>query len=57
MAPAKKATILVKLLSAAGTGWFYVAKKNPRKLTTKLEFIKYDPRVRRHVLFSETKLK
>jgi len=24
---------------------------------SKLEFIKYDPRVMRHVLFSETKLK
>eukprot|EP00890_Picochlorum_soloecismus_P000900 jgi/Picsp_1/1810/NSC_05277-R1_30s ribosomal protein s16 len=40
----KAATILVKLLSSAGTGYFYVAKKNPRKLPQKLEFMKYDPR-------------
>ena len=46
-----------QLLSTAGTGFFYVTKKNPRKLPGKLEFMKYDPRVRRHVLFSETKLK
>lgn len=32
MAPKKAATILVKLLSTAGTGFFYVAKRNPRKL-------------------------
>lgn len=47
----------MKLLSAAQTGYFYVARKNPRKLTKKLEFVKYDPRVRRHVLFTETKLR
>ena len=32
-------------------------KKNPKKLPGKLEFMKYDPRVRQHVLFTETKLK
>ncbi|PRW58583.1 50S ribosomal L33 [Chlorella sorokiniana] len=53
----KAATVLVKLLSTAGTGYFYVARKNPRKLPKKLEFVKYDPRVQRHVLFTETKLK
>lgn len=34
-----------------------VARKNPRKLPQKLEFMKYDPRVRKHVLFRETKLR
>jgi large subunit ribosomal protein L33 len=58
MQAAKKgATILVKLLSTAGTGYFYVKKKNPKNFTQKLAFMKYDPRVRRHVLFTETKLK
>ena len=57
MAPRKGATILIKLLSTAGTGYFYVKKKNPRTLPQKLQFIKYDPRVRRHVLFTETKLR
>lgn len=54
---AKPATILVKLVSSAGTGFFYVKKKNPRKTTEKLKFLKYDPRVRKHVEFTESKMK
>ncbi len=54
---AKKATILVKLESTAGTGFFFVKKRNPRKQTEKLKFRKYDPIVRKHVEFVETKLK
>jgi large subunit ribosomal protein L33 len=57
MAPKKGASILIKLLSSAGTGYFYVKKKNPRNLPNKLQFVKYDPVVRKHVLFTETKLK
>ncbi|CAI5471574.1 unnamed protein product [Closterium sp. Yama58-4] len=57
MAKGKGGAILVKLLSAAGTGFFYVTKKNPRNLPHKLEFRKYDPRVQKHVLFTETKLR
>jgi large subunit ribosomal protein L33 len=54
---AKSATILVKLVSTADTGYFYVAKKNPRQMTEKMEFRKYDPRVRKHVIFKEQKMK
>lgn len=54
---AKPATILVKLVSTAGTGFFYVAKKNPRQMTEKMQFRKYDPRVRKHVVFKEEKMK
>lgn len=54
---AKSNTILIKLESTEDTGYFYVIKKNPRKLTNKLEFKKYDPKARKHVLFKETKLK
>lgn len=54
---AKKNTILVKLQSTADTGFFYVKKRNPRKLTEKLKFRKYDPVARKHVEFVETKLK
>lgn len=53
----KGLTMLVKLVSTAGTGYFYVRKKNPRKLPQKLAFMKYDPVVRKHVLFTEAKLK
>lgn len=54
---AKSATITIKLESTEKTGFFYVAKKNPRKRPEKLEFKKYDPVVRKHVLFKETKIK
>jgi len=56
-AMAKPATIQIKLESTAGTGYFYVAKKNPRKTTEKLEFRKYDPKARKHVAFKEIKMK
>ena len=54
---AKPNTILIKLESTAGTGYFYTTKKNPRKLPEKLSFRKYDPVARKHVTFKETKLK
>ena len=49
--------VLIKLVSTAGTGYFYVKKKNPRTLPNKLQFVKYDPRVRKHVLFTEQKMR
>ncbi len=54
---AKGATVLIKLQSTADTGFFYVAKKNPRKRPEKIELKKYDPVARKHVLFKETKIK
>lgn len=54
---AKGATILIKLQSTADTGYFYVAKKNPRKHPEKIELKKYDPIARKHVAFKETKIK
>lgn len=54
---AKKGTILVRLVSTAKTGYFLVKKRNPKKLTTKLAFTKYDPKVRKHVEFKEEKIK
>ncbi|MBL8708142.1 MAG: 50S ribosomal protein L33 [Rhodospirillaceae bacterium] len=54
---AKAATILVKLVSTADTGFYYVTKKNPRTTTEKLEFRKYDPVVKKHVAFKEAKIK
>ncbi|HJO96907.1 MAG: 50S ribosomal protein L33 [Rhodospirillales bacterium] len=54
---AKPATILVKLVSSADTGFYYVTKKNPRTVTEKLEFRKYDPVVRKHVMFKEARIK
>ncbi|MCK5546878.1 MAG: 50S ribosomal protein L33 [Rhodospirillaceae bacterium] len=54
---AKSATILIKLVSTADTGFYYVTKKNPRNQTEKMEMRKYDPVVRKHVTFKETKIK
>ena len=52
-----KNTVLIKLVSSAETGYYYLRKKNPRKLTEKIELKKYDPVARKHVLFKEAKLK
>jgi len=57
IAMAKPITQKIKLLSSAGTGFFYVTKKNPRTSTEKLVFKKYDPIARKHVEFKETKIK
>ena len=54
---AKPATQLIKMVSTADTGYFYVAKKNPRTMTEKLEMRKYDPVARKHVEFRESKIK
>jgi large subunit ribosomal protein L33 len=54
---AKKNTILVRLVSTAGTGYFKVKKRNPKKQTEKLEFRKFDPIARKHVVFKEQKIK
>ena len=54
---AKPTTQLIKMVSTADTGYFYVTKKNPRTLTEKLKFRKYDPVVRKHVIFKESKIR
>jgi large subunit ribosomal protein L33 len=47
----------IKLESTAGTGHFYTTTKNKRTMPDKMEIMKFDPRVRRHVMYKETKLK
>jgi large subunit ribosomal protein L33 len=54
---AKAATIKIKLLSTADTGFFYVTKKNTRTMTDKLSKKKYDPVAKKHVEFKEAKIK
>ena len=54
---AKPSSLLVKLVSTADTGYYYVTKKNPRTQTDKLTMRKYDPVVRKHVEFKEGKIK
>jgi len=47
----------IKLVSSAGTGHYYTTDKNKRSTPTKLEFKKYDPVVRKHVMYKEAKIK
>jgi large subunit ribosomal protein L33 len=54
---AKPTTVKIKLVSTADTGFYYVTKKNPRNITEKMTFRKYDPVVRKHVEFKEAKIK
>jgi large subunit ribosomal protein L33 len=47
----------VKLNSSAGTGHFYTTDKNKKTTPNKMEFLKYDPVVRKHVIYKEGKIK
>jgi large subunit ribosomal protein L33 len=47
----------IKLLSSAGTGHFYTTTKNKRNMPEKMEIKKFDPVVRKHVIYKETKIK
>ncbi|MCY3820957.1 MAG: 50S ribosomal protein L33 [Gammaproteobacteria bacterium] len=47
----------IKLESSAGTGHYYTTDKNKRNTPNKLEFRKYDPVVRKHVIYREAKIK
>ena len=54
---AKPTTIKIRLNSTAGTGSFYVTKKNARTMTEKKVKKKHDTVVRKHVDFKEGKIK
>ena len=47
----------IKLESSAGTGHFYTTTKNKRTTPDKIEMKKYDPVVRKHVVYKEGKIK
>jgi large subunit ribosomal protein L33 len=47
----------IRLVSTAGTGYFYTTTKNKRNTPQKLKFRKYDPVIRQHVEFKEAKIK
>jgi len=50
----KKLVRVIKMVSQAGTGFFYTTEKNP-KLPKKLMLLKYDPVVQQRVLFKVMK--
>ncbi len=50
-----KGRIIITLESTAGTGYRYTTTKNKQLHPARVEFKKYDPMARKHVLFKETK--
>ncbi len=57
MAKGKKDREKIKLVSTAGTGYYYTTTKNKKNTPDKFSFSKYDPVVRKHVEFKEAKIK
>ncbi|QOI10862.1 50S ribosomal protein L33 [Blochmannia endosymbiont of Colobopsis nipponica] len=47
----------IQLFSSADTGHFYSSTKNKRKKLEKIELRKFDPVIRKHVLYKERKSK
>jgi large subunit ribosomal protein L33 len=47
----------IKLISTEGTGHFYTTTKNKRTMPEKMEVKKFDPVVRKHVIYKEAKIK
>ncbi len=47
----------IRMNSSAGTGNFYTTDKNKKTIPGKLEMLKYDPKVRKHVMYKEGKIK
>ena len=47
----------IRLNSGAGTGHFYTTTKNKRTMPGKMEIRKFDPVVRKHVIYKEGKIK
>lgn len=47
----------IRLVSTAGTGYFYTTTKNKRTMTEKMEIKKFDPVARKHVAYKEAKIK
>ena len=48
--------VLIRMVSSAKSGYFYIKDKNT-KSKDKLSVRKYDPVVKKHVLFEEKKIK
>ena len=49
----------IKLVSSAGTGHYYVTTKNKKGTgsSEKIKLKKYDPVLRKHILYQEAKIK
>ncbi len=47
----------IRLVSTAGTGFFYTTDKNKLKMHEKMEIKKFYTKSRKHVIFKEAKIK
>jgi large subunit ribosomal protein L33 len=47
----------IKLISTEGTGHFYTTTKNKKTMPGKMEIKKFDPMVRKHVIYKEAKIR
>jgi len=47
----------IKLVSSAGTGHFYTTDKNKTSTPDKIEMMKFDPKIRKRVIYKEEKIK
>ena len=47
----------IKLVSSAGTGHYYTTTKNKKTMPDKLEIKKFDPKIKKYVLYKEAKIK
>jgi large subunit ribosomal protein L33 len=54
---AKSSRDKIRLVSSAKTGHFYTTDKNKKNTPGKMEMKKYDPVVRKHVMYKEAKIK
>ena len=47
----------IKLVSSAGTGHFDTTDKNKTSTPDKIEMMKFDPKIRKRVIYKEEKIK
>ncbi len=53
----KKKRIKIKLISSSGSGHFYTSTKNFLNTKKKIVLKKYDPIIKKHILYEENKIK
>ena len=51
----KKKTNKIKIISTAKTGFYFIKKKSKKNIHNKILLKKYDPVIRKHVVFQESK--
>jgi large subunit ribosomal protein L33 len=54
---AKSSREKIRLVSTADTGHFYTTDKNKKNTPGKMQIKKFDPVVRKHVIYKEAKIK